>query len=40
MPEFSYSDLLPLGPDPTEYRLLTADGITTASGVRERIPRG
>ena len=29
MPEFSYTDLLPLGPDPTEYRLLTADGITT-----------
>jgi fumarate hydratase class I len=29
MAEFSYTDLLPLGPDPTEYRLLTADGITT-----------
>ncbi len=29
MPEFSYTDLLPLGADPTEYRLLTADGITT-----------
>jgi len=29
MPEFSYTDLLPLGPDATEYRLLTADGITT-----------
>jgi fumarate hydratase class I len=28
MPEFSYTDLLPLGPDATEYRLLTADGIT------------
>jgi fumarate hydratase class I len=29
MPEFSYTDLLPLGPDDTEYRLLTADGVST-----------
>jgi fumarate hydratase class I len=29
MPEFGYTDLLPLGPDTTDYRLLTADGITT-----------
>ena len=29
MPEFNYTDLLPLGPDATEYRLLTTDGITT-----------
>jgi fumarate hydratase class I len=28
MPEFSYTDLLPTGPDETEYRLLSADGIT------------
>ncbi len=28
MPEFCYSDLLPTGADDTEYRLLTADGIT------------
>ena len=28
MPEFSYTDLLPLGPDATDYRLLTTDGIT------------
>ena len=28
MPEFAYTDLLPLGPDATEYRLLTTDGIT------------
>jgi fumarate hydratase class I len=28
MPEFSYSDLLPLGPDTTDYRLLTDNGIT------------
>jgi fumarate hydratase, class I len=27
MPDFSYSDLLPTGPDATEYRLLTTDGI-------------
>jgi len=29
MPEFAYTDLLPLGPDSTDYRLLTTDGITT-----------
>ncbi|KAB2343969.1 fumarate hydratase [Actinomadura rudentiformis] len=29
MPEFSYTDLLPLGSDDTEYRLLTADGVST-----------
>ena len=28
MSEFAYTDLLPLGPDATEYRLLTAGGIT------------
>ena len=27
MPEFTYTDLLPTGPDDTEYRLLTEDGI-------------
>ncbi|MGY0232671.1 fumarate hydratase [Longispora urticae] len=27
MPEFDYSPLLPLGPDETEYRLLTSDGV-------------
>ena len=34
MPEFSYSDLLPLGPDETPYRLLTTDGVsvTEAAG--------
>ncbi len=34
MPEFRYSDLLPLGPDDTEYRLLTTEGVRTveASG--------
>ena len=29
MPEFRYSDLLPLGPDETEDRLLTTDGVRT-----------
>ncbi len=28
MPEFSFSDLLPTGPDTTQYRHLTSDGIT------------
>jgi fumarate hydratase, class I len=28
-PEFAYSDLLPLGPDDTSYRLLTTDGVST-----------
>ncbi len=28
MPEFSYSDLLPTGPDGTEYRLLTTEGVS------------
>jgi fumarate hydratase class I len=31
MPEFRYSDLLPVGADGTEYRLLTADGVTVTS---------
>ncbi|XVQ12594.1 fumarate hydratase [Spirillospora sp. CA-255316] len=29
MSEFSYTDLLPLGPDETEYRLLTSEGVST-----------
>ena len=29
LPEFCYSDLLPLGPDRTSYRLLTTDGVRT-----------
>ncbi|MET9223341.1 fumarate hydratase [Streptomyces sp. NPDC003300] len=29
MPEFAYTDLLPLGEDPTTYRLLTAEGVST-----------
>jgi fumarate hydratase class I len=34
MPEFSYTDLLPVGQDSTEYRLLTADGITGRQAFR------
>jgi fumarate hydratase class I len=29
MPEFAYSDLLPLGPDDTEFRPLTSEGVST-----------
>ncbi|TDD32421.1 fumarate hydratase [Actinomadura sp. KC06] len=29
MPEFSFTDLLPLGPDETDYRLLTSGGVST-----------
>ncbi|WP_039941172.1 fumarate hydratase, partial [Streptomyces himastatinicus] len=29
MPEFAYSDLLPLGPDGTPYRLVTSEGVST-----------
>ena len=29
MPEFAYSELLPLGPDDTPYRLLTSEGVRT-----------
>lgn len=29
MTEFAYSDLLPIGPDTTEYRLVTTEGIST-----------
>src|SRR5215470_8931233 len=35
MPDFSYADLLPTGPDATEYRLLSTDGIS----VREAFGR-
>ncbi len=31
-PPFGYAPLLPLGPDPTEYRLLTTDGIDVVDG--------
>jgi len=29
MPDFAYSDLLPLGADETEYRLVTSEGVST-----------
>ena len=28
-PDFAYEDLLPLGHDETEYRLVTNEGVTT-----------
>ena len=28
MPEFSYADLLPTGPDDTDYRLISSAGVT------------
>ena len=31
-PDFTFSPLLPIGPDSTEYRLLTTDGIDTVAG--------
>jgi fumarate hydratase class I len=31
MPEFAYCDLLPIGPDATEYRLVTKEGVSTVS---------
>ncbi|GAA0284290.1 fumarate hydratase [Cryptosporangium japonicum] len=32
MPDFRYSDLLPLGPDETQYRLLTSEGVEARDG--------
>jgi fumarate hydratase class I len=32
MPEFAYSPLLPVGPDRTEYRLITTDGVSAVDG--------
>lgn len=32
MPEFSYSDLLPIGPDSTEYRLISTAGVKIIEG--------
>jgi fumarate hydratase class I len=31
-PEFAYAPLLPIGPDTTEYRLVTTDGVGTVDG--------
>jgi fumarate hydratase class I len=32
MPEFTYSDLLPIGPDTTEYRLISTEGVKIVEG--------
>ena len=32
MTEFAYEDMLPLGEDPTPYRLLTTEGVSTVEG--------
>ncbi len=32
MPEFAYSDMLPIGHDETPYRLLTTEGVSTVAG--------
>ena len=29
VPEFSYRDLLPIGEDKTEYRLISTEGVST-----------
>ncbi|MDQ1666886.1 MAG: fumarate hydratase, class, partial [Actinomycetota bacterium] len=39
MPDFAYSDLLPLGPDQTDYRLLTEEGVSTFDAGGERFLR-
>jgi fumarate hydratase class I len=39
MPEFDFTELLPLGPDSTEYRLLTTDGVATLDTAAGRFLR-
>ena len=39
MADFAYSDLLPLGPDDTEYRLITDQGVSTLDVGGERFLR-
>ena len=36
MPDFTFSELLPLGPDETAYRLLTTDGVRIVEGAGRR----
>ncbi|MUH46496.1 MAG: fumarate hydratase, partial [Actinobacteria bacterium] len=31
MVDFAYEDMLPLGPDETDYRLVTAEGVSTTT---------
>src|SRR5262249_16282532 len=40
MPEFTPTELLPLGPDTTGYRLLTRDGVTTREAFGRRFIEG
>ena len=37
MTDFDYEDLLPIGPDTTEYRLLSAEGVSTLEGPDGRV---
>jgi fumarate hydratase class I len=39
VPEFTYSDLLPLGPDETDYRLITDEGVETFEAGGQRFLR-
>ncbi|MFF0577255.1 fumarate hydratase [Streptosporangium saharense] len=36
MPEFDYTDLLPLGPDETEYRLISTEGVRVVEAAGRR----
>jgi fumarate hydratase class I len=38
-PEFTYQDMLPLGPDDTSYRLLTTEGVSTFEADGDRFLR-
>ncbi len=38
-PEFRYSDLLPIGPDETPYRLVTSEGVSTFEAVVDGLSR-
>ena len=37
MPEFSYTDMLPIGADSTSYRLITTDGVSTVEAAGRSI---
>ena len=37
MPEFIYEDLLPVGPDTTQYRLVSSEGVSTFEGDRKSV---
>ena len=40
MSEFAYSDLLPTGPDTTEYRLITTEGVSTFEAEGQTVREG